>query len=136
MRGQSSCAGPPPDPIANARWEAQEQLQAASEAAREHRIQTGSYAGLTAEVVHSINGALSGEPPALDTEPGPRAEPWRVAVLAVPHEADGARLCNTSTGAYSFCMTLVHGARWQFTALKGTIAETVKATDAGTAERW
>jgi hypothetical protein len=136
LRGSGSCPALLPDASARARWDAQERLQAASEAALEHRRQTGSYAGLTSEELHADDPTLSSLPADLSAPSGANADPSRIAVLPAPHTTDGVRLCNASTEGHSYCITIVHGGPWHFTTLRGSIADAVAATDAGTAQQW
>ena len=124
--GEPECTGPVAGPRTTARWDAQEHLQSAAESALAWRRQSGAYVGY-------VSGSV---PPDVEATPGPAADPASIAVLAVPGRPTALRLCNASTDTRSYCLTLVPGGPWQFTSLNGSIAETVAATDAGTASSW
>jgi len=136
LRRNTRCAGAPPDPAAVARWHAQESLQMASEVALVQRRLTGSYTGLTSAGLHQVRPGLSADPPQVDNPPGVTADPRRIAMLAVPGQSDAVRLCNASRETHSYCVTIVHGGPWRYTAVAGTIAAADAATDAGTAQVW
>jgi hypothetical protein len=136
MRRRARCARTPVARAATADWNAEEQLQAASEAALEHRRRTGSYAGLSTAQLHAIDPSLSEHPPALDHSLGPAARPARVAVLPVAGAVDAARLCNASASGRSFCVTIVHDGPWGYTAVRGPIVSASAAADSGAGQTW
>lgn len=124
--GTADCPAPVAGPRTSARWAAQEQLQVAAEAALAWRRVSGAYVGFVS----------AADPADVHAEPGPGADPTRIAVLAVTGQPTALRLCNTSADTRSYCLTIVPGGPWRFTSLDGTIAETAAATDAGRAHQW
>jgi hypothetical protein len=103
------------DPVQAKRWQAQDLLQAAADAARTYRAQRGSYAGLTSAGLRALSPQISATPAAVDVMPGASAKPERIAVFVWGAGAEqNLLLCNTSTADRSYCIWSVYNRFWTY----------------------
>ena len=111
------------DTTQDLRWQAQDYVQAALDAARTWRGSHGSYAGLTTAELHNLNPSLSATAPG-DQVPGASADPSRVGVW-VWDDSTGQNLllCNASKADRSYCIQ----SRWGSSPIYGTADGSVNA---------
>ena len=123
-----------PSAAQSARWKAQILLQAAADAARRFRAQTGSYAGLTATALNALDTRIKRQAAPDSLMPGANADPAKIAIF--PLNANGVLLCNASTSVYSYCFGTAWNTRWLYAKGTGSLATTAAALMGGTSTSW
>jgi hypothetical protein len=117
------------DPAQGPRWDAQELVQRAVDAARRYRAQNGSYAGLTNAELHSLDPALSTQPADGGKLPAPSADPSRIGIwLWGTGPDEHLLLCNTSRADRSYCVWGKPDGTWSYGSVESAIFPTAAAT--------
>jgi hypothetical protein len=119
-RRRKFCRAPRAPRATRREWAAQERLQDAVEAALAHHSETGTFVGLTSQVLSTLDDALSGRRPDLAAPPGPKRDPSRIAVLDATTAS--VRLCNSSRATRSQCIAIEPDVTFRFTAAAGPIS--------------
>ncbi|MEA2292554.1 MAG: hypothetical protein QOE86_193 [Solirubrobacteraceae bacterium] len=129
------CATPAADGTQSARWDAEEKVQAAAEAAIRYRATKGTYTGLTSSVLHALDPTLSAVPLAGNALPGPQVDPASIASFP---GADGKSLllCDASKADRTYCVSTAGSGRWTYGSSTGGIYGTAGAINAGSVWWW
>jgi hypothetical protein len=88
---------------ASGNFQAQIDLQAAYEVAREYYHAHGAFDGITNSYLHSQNPTLSPSAPSQPNNPGTSANPAEIDVVQA--SANGLEICNSGTGDTSYCIS-------------------------------
>jgi hypothetical protein len=132
LAGEAACA-PPRDPAQQRRWEAEDLLQAAAEAAVVVRAR-GERA--SARALHEVDPRLGERGLRGDGRPGPDADPSRIAVYPGEDGADTLLLCNASRADRSYCVYTTGPGRWTYGSGGGSVFATAGAVTTGSAVAW
>jgi polysaccharide biosynthesis protein PslG len=103
----------------DARWQAENLLQYAANAAIAWYATHGSYTGLTSAGLNAIDSRLSATPAPGSVTPGPSADPSQIWVY--PLTATSLMLCNTSQADRSYCIAATHLGSWIYGMATGTV---------------
>jgi hypothetical protein len=126
-----------PDPTQVARWQAQDLLQEAADAARAYRRQHGAYAGLDSPALHAIDPALSDQPAVGDLAPGGQADPSRIGVWVwTTSLGETLLLCNTSRADRSYCIETIYRKSWTYAHADGSVYAAAGALNYGYSQTW
>ena len=127
------------DALQESRWTAQHYVQRALDAARRHRVATGSFAGLTTAKLNALDPGLSATEPVYDAVPGAAAEPTRVGVWVLGDAAAGNEsvlVCNNSKADRSYCIQSEWGKSAVYGATASSIYGTAGAVTGGSSASW
>ncbi len=127
----------PADTAQASRWQAQDLLQTAADAARTYRKTYGSYTGITSAAINRISTQISATPADPALIPGTAARPERVGVWTAGSGADQSLLiCNTSKADRSYCIYTVHGSFWRYGKAESNIYAAAGATTSNASSWW
>jgi Cellulase (glycosyl hydrolase family 5) len=133
----STVLPPAPRPDQERRWEAQELLQRAADAARVYRRDHGTLLGITSATLNAIDPAISATPAQGKSVPGANADPSRVLALSWTSKGMQAVLvCNASRSNTSYCIRHVDGLPWRYVSMTASIIQAANYTNAGGATSW
>lgn len=129
------CATPAPNATQSARWDAEEKLQAAAEAAIRYRAAKGSYTGLTSSVLKTLDSTLSSIAPVGNILAGLLADPSQIAVF-VGSDGTSLTLCNASKADRTYCITSPKNGTWTYGSSTNGIYGTAGAINSGSVWWW
>jgi hypothetical protein len=109
---------PTPGATQLGRWQAENLLQYAANAALSYHVAHGSYSGLTSAGLHAIDARIS-TTPASGVNAGSGADPSQVGVY--PLGGDSILLCNASTADRSYCIQTAYPGSWIYGMATGSI---------------
>lgn len=119
------------------RWDAQELVQSAHEAARSYKRTNGSYSGLTSAKLAAIDPRLSAVPADGAAPAGPDADPRRIGVYVWTDAiGENVEVCNASRADLSYCIRAVDGRILDYGAAAGSIFAAAGATNNGASTSW
>jgi hypothetical protein len=102
------------DPTQALRWQSQDLVQNAVDAARAYRKSHGSFAGLTSSSLHAIDGRISATAGSGTQAPGAGVDPSRILVSAWGTGATNLLLCSTSRADRAYCVVTSSGGAWTY----------------------
>ncbi|MDX6649458.1 MAG: polysaccharide biosynthesis protein PslG, partial [Solirubrobacteraceae bacterium] len=118
----------PREPAQVPRWDAQELIQAAADAARRYKASHGSYTGLTQADLAALDSRLSAQPADYGAYPGPAADPSRIGIWVFESAGQHLLVCNTSRADRSYCIWGKPDGSW----VQGMAASVIYVAAAGT----
>lgn len=119
------------------RWDAQDLVQRAMDAARVHRARTGGYSGLDSAALNAIDPAISPIAAPGSAMPGASADPSRMGVwVSGTGAAEELLICNASNADRSYCIYTRFGSFWAYGKATGSIFAAAGAVTTGTSRTW
>ncbi|MFL5894608.1 MAG: hypothetical protein ACJ76Z_05780 [Thermoleophilaceae bacterium] len=124
-------------PTQQLRWNAQDKVQAAVEAARRWYAAHNTFVGLDPTQLHALDSSLSGTGADAALAPGPTADPSQVGVWVWGATgAENVLLCNTSQADRSYCAETQAGNPWSYGSAVGNVNSAAGATTQGVSTSW
>jgi polysaccharide biosynthesis protein PslG len=121
----------------NRRWDAQDLVQRAAQAAQQYHEQTGTYVGLDSVALHAIDPSISAIPARQKDPTGATADPSRIMVsTGTQGSAEVVLVCNASQSNLAYCIRHPDGYRFRYGNATGSIGSAVIATNQGTSNQW
>jgi hypothetical protein len=120
------------------RWNAQDYVQRAVDAARSWYASHKTFVGLNPTQLHAIDPALSATGADQALTPGPTADPSRVGVWVWGAAgAENFMVCNTSQADRSYCVLTQTGSKtWTYGSSVGNVNAAAGATSQGLSSTW
>ena len=119
------------------RWQAEDVLHAAADAARRYHRTTGTYVGLTSATLAALDPSLSLLAAPTSQTPGPGVDPTRLYVYVgglAPN--DWFLICNSSTADRSYCVSASYGGAWKYASYLGNINGAAGSAIKDAAPQW
>jgi hypothetical protein len=126
-------AQPQPTTTQTLRWQAENLLQAAANAALAQHKLTGSYQSLTAPRLHAIDPRVSATPLS-NPDSGPSADPSQILIW--PMGPQDLLLCNASKADRSYCIYTHYRGTWAYGRAAGSVYQAESAVLGGTSQTW
>jgi hypothetical protein len=121
----------------NRRWNAQDLVQRAAEAARKYHNTTGTYVGLDSAALHAIDPTISATAARQKDAPGATADPSKIMVsIGTQNGVEVVLVCNASQSNLAYCIRHPDGYRFRYGNASGSISAAVIATNQGTSNQW
>jgi hypothetical protein len=119
------------------RWNAQDKVQAAVDAARRWYADHGTFAGLDPTQLHTLDPSLSATGANGTLIPGSTADPSKVGVWVWGSTgAENVLLCATSQADRSYCAETQPGNPWSYGSAVGNVNSAAGATTTGSSTTW
>jgi hypothetical protein len=124
-------------PTQQLRWNAQDKVQAAVDAARRWYAAHGTFVGLNPTQLHALDPSLSATGADGMLMPGPTADPSKVGVWVWgPAGGENVLLCDTSKADRSYCAETQPGNPWLYGSAVGSVNSAAGATTTGASTTW
>jgi hypothetical protein len=119
------------------RWNAQDKVQAAVDAARRWYADHGTFVGLNPTQLHALDPSLSATGANGTLMPGSTADPSKVGVWVWGGTGgDNVLLCATSQADRSYCAETQPGNPWSYGSAVGSVNSAAGATTTGSSTAW
>lgn len=129
----SGVAQPVPTTTQSQRWQAENLVQAAANAAIAWHNTAGTYQGLTTVGLHALDPRVSAVP-LTQANPGPSADPSQIAVYQVA--PSGLLLCNASQADRSYCIYTQYRSGWTYGMATGSVYQAAYNVQHGVSSTW